>query len=179
MYAALSFHARVTMLSQLQLLLTHPAPLLWPLVFWLLSRLCRRMTRLSILFALPGTVLHEAAHWCVGLLLGAQPRQWTVIPQIQQQHIRLGQVSFARLRWWNALPVGLAPLMLLPIGVWLVLSAGQGALLHPLTISRGYLALQCCAGCCPSRTDLAHAGRSALAYALFGAGIWCLARLLA
>ena len=162
-----------------KLLLAHPSVLLWPLVFWLLSRLCRRVSGLYILFVLPGTVLHEGLHGIIGLLLGAQPRQWTVVPQIQQNHIRLGQVSFARLRWWNALPVGLAPLALLPIGVWLVLTTGHDAWLYPLTIARGYLALQCFTGCCPSRTDLAHAGRSALAYALLGAGIWCLARWFA
>jgi hypothetical protein len=101
-----------------------------------------------------------------------------VIPKIEGNSIRLGQVQFARLRWWNALPVGLAPLLLLPLGLCLLLDSHAHDVWTLGSAAKGYMVVQCLSGFCPSSTDLAHAGRSALVYALLGLGLWALITLL-
>jgi hypothetical protein len=154
-----------------------PVVLVWPLVFFLAGRAFRRVSWLYVIFVLPGTVLHEGAHWLSGLLLGARPARFSVMPKFERDGICLGHVGFSRLRWWNALPVGLAPLILLPVGVALILHGGQERLLHPGMVARGYLAIQCLGGCCPSSTDLGHAGHSALIYSVLGLTLWFAGRV--
>ena len=66
---------------------------------------------------LAGTLCHELAHFIAGLLTGARPASLTVIPRRQGQQWRLGAVSLTRVRWWNAAPAALAPLLLLAIPV--------------------------------------------------------------
>ena len=69
----------------------------------------------------------------------------------------LGEVSFLRLRWWNKLPVGTAPLLLIPIGGWLVLQSLPFPFLSSTTLLFLFGALQCFAGAWPSPTDWKHA----------------------
>jgi hypothetical protein len=67
------------------------------------------------IFTLAGTICHELAHFIAGFLTGARPASLTVIPRRQGQQWRLGAVSLTRVRWWNAAPAALAPLVLLAI----------------------------------------------------------------
>ena len=71
------------------------------------------------LFSAVGTFCHELAHFSVGLLLGAEPVGFTIIPRRNGRVWELGSVSFANLRWYNAAPAALAPLLilLLPLAV--------------------------------------------------------------
>ena len=71
------------------------------------------------LFTLAGTVCHELAHVIIGFLTGAKPGAFTVIPKRKGRHWELGSVTLNRLRWYNALPAALAPLLiiLIPLGV--------------------------------------------------------------
>jgi hypothetical protein len=70
-------------------------------------------------FTAAGTLCHELAHFSVGLLLGADPTGLTVIPRRKGRVWELGSVTFANLRWYNAAPAALAPLLvlLLPFAV--------------------------------------------------------------
>ena len=152
------------------------AVLLWPALFLLLSRQLRRRAWFwpYVALSLPGTVLHELCHFLVGWLLRARPSRFSVWPRRNGRQLTLGQVGFSRLTWWNALPIGIAPLLLLPLGWGLLALAARGPWLSPAAAGLGFLAAQCWDGCLPSSTDLSHAGRSALAYgallnALFGA----------
>jgi hypothetical protein len=68
------------------------------------------------IFTVAGTCSHELAHFCVGLLAGARPTGFTIIPRRVarkpgQQHWELGSVTFANIRWYNAAPAALAPLL--------------------------------------------------------------------
>jgi hypothetical protein len=71
-----------------------------------------RERELFWVLAWPGTVLHEVCHWLVGLVLGAQPTQFSVFPQPRESGGRThGYVEFANVVWFNAAPVALAPLL--------------------------------------------------------------------
>ena len=71
------------------------------------------------LFSAVGTFCHELAHFSVGLLLGAEPVGFTIIPRRNGRTWELGSVSFANLRWYNAAPAALAPflVLLVPLSV--------------------------------------------------------------
>jgi hypothetical protein len=71
------------------------------------------------LFTVAGTICHELAHFCIGLLTGARPTSLTVIPRRVGQHWELGSVTLTRVRWYNAAPAALAPVLiiLLPFAV--------------------------------------------------------------
>ena len=68
---------------------------------------------LAVLINLPGTVLHECAHFVVGILLNAKPVSFSLFPKKVDDHYVTGQVGFSNLKFYNALPVSMAPLLLL------------------------------------------------------------------
>ncbi|TFW06395.1 hypothetical protein E4K72_10170 [Oxalobacteraceae bacterium OM1] len=130
----------------------------------------------AVVFYLAGTICHELAHWLVGILTFARPVSLTVIPRRAAGQWTLGAVRFANLRWYNAAPTALAPMLVLavPLAVafWRVaggwsfgwLDLGLAFLLAPQFLSFW-----------PSRQDW----RLALAswpYALLAAGGWWLIR---
>ena len=79
-------------------------------------------------FTAAGTLCHELAHFSVGLLTNAEPVGMSVLPRRIKRakgakagghNWELGSVTFANLRWYNAAPAALAPLLVLfvPLGV--------------------------------------------------------------
>ena len=137
----------------------------------------RRSGYLIALISLAATVLHEACHWLVGLLLNAQPRSVTLIPKRQGGHWVLGAVSFANLKLWNAAFVALAPLAMLPLGAWAfqawmvpALAAGD----YPSWALAGYIVACCLFGGLPSGTDIRIGAVSTVFYALIAGAIWWL-----
>jgi hypothetical protein len=69
-------------------------------------------------FTAAGTLCHELAHFSVGLLTNAEPVGMSVLPRRIKKpgkghNWELGSVSFANLRWYNAAPSALAPLLVL------------------------------------------------------------------
>lgn len=82
-------------------------------------RALARSHPLFFLFTVLGTVSHELAHFVAGLVTGARPASFTVIPRRVGQHWELGSVMLTRVRWYNAAPAALAPLLviLLPLAV--------------------------------------------------------------
>ena len=79
------------------------------------------------IFTVAGTLCHELAHFFVGLVANARPVGLTVMPRwigrgkpnTGKGYWELGAVTFANLRWYNAAPAALAPLLVLfvPVGV--------------------------------------------------------------
>jgi len=74
------------------------------------------------LFTAAGTLCHELAHFSVGLLTNAEPIGLSVIPRRIKKpgkghNWELGSVTFANLRWYNAAPAALAPLLVLTVPV--------------------------------------------------------------
>lgn len=159
--------------------------LLWHLcgagLFLVLAAIQRRARSSGILamalWNLTGVILHELAHLLAGLLFGARPVSFSLLPRRTGQSWRLGSVSFGRLTAVNAVPVALAPLGLAGLAyvvarhwyTWcrpsLVSTLGLYAALYLL----GYNAL-------PSRQDLRVAcnWRSLALYGVLGVGAWYL-----
>ena len=71
------------------------------------------------LFTVAGTACHELAHYTLGLLTGASPGAVTIIPRRKGKRWELGSVVLNRVRWYNAAPAALAPLLiiLIPLAV--------------------------------------------------------------
>jgi hypothetical protein len=78
-------------------------------LIWMLTAL----HPLFFVFSAAGTLCHELAHFSVGLLLGAEPTGFSIVPRRQGRTWELGSVTFANLRWWNAAPAALAPFLVL------------------------------------------------------------------
>jgi hypothetical protein len=67
------------------------------------------------LFHLAGTISHELAHFMVGLLTGAAPRSFSIIPRRSGNSWQLGSVMLTNIRWYNAAPAALAPILIILI----------------------------------------------------------------
>lgn len=76
---------------------------------------------LCALCNIPGTILHELMHFLVGLFLNARPINLNILPKkdLLSGGYVLGSVSFKNITFYNAVPAGLAPLLLLPIAFYL------------------------------------------------------------
>lgn len=74
---------------------------------------------LCALVNVPGTILHETAHFLVGYLLNAQPCNFTILPRrsVEGGYV-MGAVGFRNITFYNAVPSAMAPLLLLPIGYY-------------------------------------------------------------
>lgn len=147
----------------------YPAPLtlaVHALIIFILIIGLKRLRRWPIIFALlilPGTIAHELLHFIAGLLTGARPVGLSVLPKKQNDGTwLLGAVTFNNLRWWNSVPVGLAPLALIPLGGWLFfystalpVNSVQGAILKIMTAL-------CLISGWPSSQDWSHAVKGLL-----------------
>lgn len=70
------------------------------------------------ILAWPGTAVHELCHWIVGLVTLGQPDQINIMPTPPKDGEQvLGSVTFNNIGWWNALPIGIAPLMAFPLAL--------------------------------------------------------------
>lgn len=78
-------------------------------LFWMLSGAHPAFFVLTA----PGTLCHELAHFGAGLLTNAEPTGFNLIPRRRGKVWELGSVTFANLRWYNAAPAALAPLLVL------------------------------------------------------------------
>lgn len=130
---------------------------LWPAAAAavLLKRLSGRYLLFSLL-SLPGTFVHEFLHLTVGTLTGAKPVAMDLFPRRDgDRGVVMGSVTFTNLRWFNAAPACLAPILGLPMIVgaaWLRVRGGWQFQWVDLAIWSA-LAPQFSASI-PSRTDL-------------------------
>ncbi len=119
------------------------------------------LRRWPLLFALsiwPGTLAHELLHFLAGWLTGAKPVSLSVIPRRKPEGgWILGSVAFTRLRWWNSVPVGLAPLALVPAGGVLLIQSMTLPLLSLQGAGIKLVAVQCLIAGWPSPRDWSHA----------------------
>lgn len=66
-------------------------------------------------FTMLGTLCHELAHFVVGALTGARPHALRLWPRRTGHGWELGSVLLGRVRWYNAAPAALAPLLVLAL----------------------------------------------------------------
>jgi hypothetical protein len=113
------------------------------------------------IFTAAGTLCHELAHFSVGLLVGADPTGLTVIPRRAGRNWELGSVTFANLRWFNAAPSALAPLLVLlvpfAVAAW---RTPPGWHFQPLDLGLAWLLAPQFLSFWPSPTDWRLAARS-------------------
>ena len=86
-----------------------------------LSALKHKTYRSMILISLiniPGTFLHETAHFLVGFLLNARPTSFTLFPHKSGDAYVMGSVGFKNIKFYNAMPSAMAPLLLLVVGFY-------------------------------------------------------------
>lgn len=127
---------------------------------YVVMRACSRSMWVQAFLWWPATVMHELAHFVVGALLAAQPVDIALWPRkiAGTNQVILGHVAFTNLRWWKALPVGVAPLvLLLPLGCFLLVKSLSSANSTALVLLYSISALQCFKGCWPSPQDWAMA----------------------
>jgi len=73
---------------------------------------------MTALINIPGTFLHEMSHYLAGLLLNARPTGFNLLPFKRDESYVLGSVGFSHIRFYNAVPAALAPLLLLFAGYY-------------------------------------------------------------
>jgi hypothetical protein len=116
----------------------------------------RRLPRFFSLVSLPGTIGHELLHFLVGTLTLARPVKVSLVPKFHRDgSATLGYVMFSNIRWYNALWVGCAPLLALPVALWLV--CHRAAQIPPWSLPElgwGYVAASLAYSCLPSRADM-------------------------
>jgi hypothetical protein len=120
-------------------------------------------------FTAAGTLCHELAHFSVGLLTNAEPIGMSVLPrrikrpkgQPRGHNWELGSVTFANLRWYNAAPAALAPLLVLlvPLGVAWWRTRG-GWIFEPIDLAIMFLLAPQFLSFWPSPVDWRLAARS-------------------
>jgi len=82
-----------------------------------LIRACHRLGMWAYaLIALPGTLAHELAHYLMALLLFAKPSFPSLVPERTAHGWRMGSVTF-RAGIFRAVPIALAPLLLVPLAL--------------------------------------------------------------
>ena len=108
-------------------------------------------TWLYALVTLPGTFLHEVAHYLTALFLAGQPTGFNLIPSGNT----LGSVQFYP-NWYNAAPVALAPFLLAPLTF--LMAALAANTVNPLKILLfSYFAACSWVACTPSPQDFSIA----------------------
>ena len=130
------------------------------------------------LFTVAGTACHELAHFTVGLVTGASPGAVTIIPRRKGKHWELGSVALKRVRWYNAAPAALAPLLiiLIPLSVawW---RTGAGWSFHLLDVAIAFALAPQFLSFWPSIIDWRIALRSWPCLFILVPGAWRLAGL--
>lgn len=136
-----------------------------------LQRLARG-TAFSALLCLPATIAHELLHFAVGQLVWARPAKFSVWPHRARGGVYVyGMVGFENVRWWNAAPAALAPLLTLPMAVAAAWWRSRTSIsLGAWDIAVWFGNAQLLAGSWPSATDWRLAGRSWPLLAIGGVG---------
>jgi hypothetical protein len=117
----------------------------------------RRMPRFFSLLSLPGTLAHELLHFLLGTLTLARPVRFSLLPKFHRDgSTTLGYVTFTNIRWYNALWVGMAPMLALPAALWLVhYRSVQSAPPGLQELAWSYIAASLTYSCVPSKADIA------------------------
>jgi hypothetical protein len=138
-----------------------------------LIRLLAGSHPLFFLFTVAGTICHELAHYCVGLLTGARPSSLTVIPRRVGRHWELGSVTLTHIRWYNAAPAALAPFLIIAlpflVAWW---RTGPGWTFQPADLALAFALAPQFLSFWPSKVDWRIALRSWPWLLIIGAGLW-------
>ncbi len=76
-------------------------------------------TIVSILF-LPGTILHELAHYLTATILFMKVREVKILPEFEEKEIKLGRVLYEKKDFVRGIMVGIAPFFVGVFFFWLL-----------------------------------------------------------
>jgi hypothetical protein len=142
----------------------------------LLIHLSRRWVLLYALLAWPGTLLHELSHWLIAAVLGGRPTVPSIVPTRTERGWRLGSVGIRHVRWFNALPIGSAPLLLAPLAIAALVTSVRWPASHWAHWFALYVAAAAALACLPSLADWKIVGSRPLGLvfyaAVLAAGCW-------
>jgi hypothetical protein len=121
------FHPSLTLSDHAKDVLWYLAP---SLVLAVAIRSLSGRVWLFSLLTLAGTFCHELAHCVIGLLTNARPVKVSLIPRrVGRNTYQMGSAAFANVRWYNAAPTALAPILVLALpyfaAVWRLKSHEQ------------------------------------------------------
>ena len=126
-----------------------PAWVVGQLLKWLLPH---PLVRAILL--LPGTFVHEFLHLAIGLILNGKPRSISLWPRrVAHDQWILGSVGFVNLCWYNAVFIGLAPLLAVA-GLMVAAPSAQGWALQVSDFQRWAVTAPIVVMCMPSTVDL-------------------------
>lgn len=109
---------------------------------------------IRMVFVLPGTLVHEALHLIVGLLMNGKPVSMSLWPKkVGPGQWVLGSVGFRNLQWYNAMFIGLAPLLAI-VGVMLFSPTHKGWSPTVTDLEQWAITTPILAMCLPSGVDL-------------------------
>jgi len=83
--------------------------------------LTRRLGAVYFVTTFPVTLAHELMHLLLGFVTHGQPCGFRVWPRRSANGYVLGSVSCRNVRWYNGLFIGLAPMLLLPCALALLI----------------------------------------------------------
>lgn len=113
------------------------------------------LANLWLLFLLPGTIVHELMHLFVGFFLKAKPRGFSIFPKKSDNgDYVLGSVEFAGMNFFNAMPTSMAPFLMLPLSLFVLIYFNTSLLSSPESkILSGYILYNLVTSSIPSITD--------------------------
>lgn len=91
------------------------------IVILALLLLTRRLGTVYFVTTFPVTLAHELMHLLLGFVTYGQPCGYRVWPRRSANGYVLGSVSCRNVRWYNGLFIGLAPVLLLPCALALLI----------------------------------------------------------
>jgi len=123
------------------------------------------------LAVLPGTVAHEMAHYLVALLLRANPSFPSFAPRrTEKGGWRLGSVRMPD-HPIRAVPIALAPLLLIPVALWLAARELPPRPLDGVYVAWAWVCSAVLSASLPSRQDWAVAAPFLVVVALAAAAV--------
>ena len=89
-------------------------------IYYIFYNIAKKLRKkfLFFIFVLPGTIMHELAHFIMAILLNGKPSSFSLIPKKENNSYTLGSVSCKNITFYNALFIGLAPLVLIPLSLF-------------------------------------------------------------
>lgn len=119
----------------------------------------RRLSHTIKIFSfllLPGTFLHELAHYVIAHVLGVRTYDFVLMPKLEEDTVHLGSVSVAKSDIFRRTVIGIAPLMLglgsIFFGMWWI--ALQPTYVLWQVVLLGFVTFQISNTMFPSKADI-------------------------
>ena len=131
--------------------------LIYLILIFILIFFLKKLPQTSYLYALltlPATIMHELTHLVLSILTFGKPTKINLLPKKTENGIIYGYVENSNITYYNAIFIGLAPLILLVFGFIFIFKYLIPETNIYLIVWYFYISLMFIEGGIPSRTDL-------------------------